>query len=411
MKQIKLNLFIILSAIVGGIGIFSSCTKMDDYLKYIDGKEIIYTGKVDSLQFRSGRNRVVFSGLLISDPNIAKVTIYWNSRKDSLIIPVQRSAGIDTLEQEIPLVEGTYNFEVYTFSKEGRPSVPAQATGKSYGALYESSLYDRPIKNISQQDGYVLMEWYNADPTSFVELQYEDTDGVLRNREVPATSDTTMLFGCKPESKIKMQTCYLPDAYAIDTFSVAPKYVNADADYSQRYLLNPGGGTDGILGVEISGGFGYPLDWTISDEVKVDANHQGWSVTNKALYFASVTGVNISNGKVYQTTTLPPGSYTLSYNCSNGSPLTGTRTRVDVYFLATAGNSLPDFQNIENDASVLSWYRLEASKLITGEHSIQFKLDEETEITLGFVMNINNLNTTASNYVVNQVKLVYDAVF
>ena len=411
MKQINLYLFIILSAVIGGIGIFSSCTSMDDYLKYTDGKEIIYTGKVDSMVFRSGRERVVFSGLLISDPNIAKINIYWNNRKDSLIIPVQRSTGIDTLEYEIPLKEGTYNFEVYTFSKEGRPSVPAQATGKSYGALYESSLYDRPIKNISQQNGYVLMEWYNADPTSFVELEYEDTEGGLNYRTVPATSDTTMLFGCKPESKIQMQTCYLPDDYAIDTFRVALKWVNADADYSQRYLKNPGDGADGILGVEISGGFGYPLDWTVSDEVKTDANHQGWSKTDKALYFTSVTGANVANGKVYQTITLPPGSYTLSYNCKTGSPLTGTRTRADVYFLATTSNSLPDFQNIENDASVLSWYRLEQSKLITGEHSIQFNLEEETEITLGFVMNINNLNTAASYYEVNQIKLVYDAVF
>lgn len=407
MKQIKLYLFIILSTVTGGIGFFSSCTGMDDYLKYTDGKEIVYTGKVEYMMFRSGRERVVFTGYLISDPNIAKVSIYWNNRKDSLIIPVQRSAGVDILEEEIPLKEGTYNFEVYTFNKEGCPSVPSQVTGKSYGARYESSLYDRPIKDISQKDGYVLVEWYNADPTSFVELEYVNTGNNLLYRTVPASSDTTMLFDCKPESKIRMRTCYLPDWSAIDTFSVAPKWLNADADYSQRYLKNPGG-PDGILGVEIGSGYGYPLDWIVSDEVKTDANRHGWSKTNKALHFESITGANITNGKVYQTTTLPPGSYTLSYNCLRGNPLTGNRARTDLYFLAVAGNFLPDFQNVENDNSVLSWYRLEASRLVTGERSIEFRLEEETEITLGFVMNFKE-NT--SNYVVNRITLIYDAVF
>jgi len=407
MKQIKINLFIILSVVICIIWI-SSCTGMDDYLKYTNGQEIVYTGKVDSLHFRSGRERVVFSGLLISDPSIAKVSIYWNSRKDSLIIPVQRTAGIDTLEQEIPLKEGTYNFEVYTYSKEGRPSVPGYETGKSYGPLYESSLYDRPIKDIVQEDGYVLMEWYNADPTSFVSLNYEGTDDAWHNRIVEATSDTTMLIDCKPESRIQMQTCYLPDEYAIDTFSVASKWVNANADYTYRYLKNPGGGTGGILGVEIGGGYGYPLDWTVSDEVKTDADRHGWIKANNALYFESVAGSNITNGKVYQSTVLPAGEYTLSYNCLRGNPLTGNRARTDIYFLIATGNGLPDFQDIENDASVLSWYRLETSKLITGERSIVFQLKEEREITIGFVMNIKDAN---SNYIVNQVKLMYNAVF
>ena len=407
MKQIKLNIFIVLSAVLCGIWI-SSCTGMDDYLKYTDGKEIIYTGQVDYMVFRSGRNRVVFSGYLISDPSIAKVSIYWNNRKDSLIIPVQRSGGVDRLEEAIPLQEGTYNFEVYTYNEGGRPSVPAQRTGRSYGALYEGSLYDRPIKNIIQKDGYVLIEWYNADPTSFVELEYEDMEGAGCYRAIEATSDTTMLLGCKPESKIRMRTCYLPDYSAIDTFSVAPKWINADADYSQRYLKNPGGGADGILGVEVGGGFGYPLDWTVTDEVKTDDNRQGWSNTNKALYFESLTGAEIVNGKAYQTTTIPPGSYSISYNVRGGSPLTGNRARTDIYFLAAAGKSLPDFQQIENSASVLAWYRLEASKLITGERTIQFQLEEETEITIGFVMNING---AGSYYAVNQIKLMYDAVF
>ena len=47
------------------LGNFSSCTKMDDYLKYTDGKEILYIGKPEAMQMRSGRERVQFYGILI----------------------------------------------------------------------------------------------------------------------------------------------------------------------------------------------------------------------------------------------------------------------------------------------------------------------------------------------------------
>ena len=56
----------------------TSCTKMDEYLKYTDGKEILYTGIPDSIAMYSGYNRVVFRGVLASDPKIAKIKIYWN---------------------------------------------------------------------------------------------------------------------------------------------------------------------------------------------------------------------------------------------------------------------------------------------------------------------------------------------
>ena len=47
----------------------TSCTKMDEYLKYTDGKEILYTGIPDSIAMYSGYNRVVFRGVLASDPS------------------------------------------------------------------------------------------------------------------------------------------------------------------------------------------------------------------------------------------------------------------------------------------------------------------------------------------------------
>ena len=51
------------------LGSFSSCTQMDEYLKYTDGKEILYIGKPEGMQMCSGKGRVQFYGILI-DPKI-----------------------------------------------------------------------------------------------------------------------------------------------------------------------------------------------------------------------------------------------------------------------------------------------------------------------------------------------------
>src|SRR6188474_3700427 len=74
-----------------------ACTDMDDYLKYTGGKDLIYTGKVDSVHVLAGNSRVVISGLLIADPKITQVKIYWRMRQDSLKLDITRSPGVDSL--------------------------------------------------------------------------------------------------------------------------------------------------------------------------------------------------------------------------------------------------------------------------------------------------------------------------
>lgn len=414
MKQIKSNVILILIAVFGGWGSYS-CTGMDDYLKYTDGKEIIYTGKVDSLHFRSGRERIVFSGLLISDPNIAKVSVFWNSRKDSLIIPIQKSTGIDTLMQEIKLKEGAYNFEVYTFSKENRPSVPTYVTGKSYGDRYESGLYERPIKNVTHMrgdgfypDGYVLVEWYNADPTSFVLIDYRDMNHLQRRRVISAASDTSILDGCNPLTEIKMQTCYLPDAYAIDTFRVgSPKIIRVDADITEMYIKNAGAGNSGIKGNYLNGNseWGEPVDWIVTDPVKVNAHQHGWANRDGGVLHPETWGSgDFENGKIYQPFTLPKGIYELSYYCVGSAAANNDWNKINAYFVAAKGVEPPDIYTVESDENVLGLFHGNGTSF-RDWHSITFTLNEETEINIGFVFNLKN----ESQFRIKEIKLMYKA--
>jgi hypothetical protein len=427
MKQIK-YLFILIVSIM----IIASCSDMDDYLKYTGGKEIVYTGKVDSLIMRSGRERVVVDGLLIADPNIVKVNVYWDveGKKDSVIFSDQadpsapnylkrKAVGIDTLFYSIPLPEDTYNFKVFTYDRQGRSSVEVNIVGQSLGEKYQKSLYDRPIKSIMQKAGYMEIEWYNSDLTSFVELTWFDSDDAENRTMVYAEDKVTRLLNAKENEPIKMQTFHYPASYAIDIFSVPPRYIKADSDWTELYIKNSGNDEVGFWGTTLGSAsganYGSLIDWTVTDPVKISGIYAGWSDRDKfgVLYFESKAGTPIKNGQIYQTVTLPAGAYKLHYVCNAVAPATSDATRVTAYFVASRGTVLPDIDVLQDntlisaDENILGYIRgAGGSNFKNNTLPIQFTLDEETEITFGFVANLDG----SSRIHIQNVKLISAAV-
>src|SRR5688500_13101275 len=97
--------------------ILFSCSKMHDtYDDFIKDGQVVYTERVDSAKAYPGNNRMGLSMLLISDPRISTVKVYWNicGQQDSTEKAVQRTAGVDTVWFSYPkLAEGTYTFNIY----------------------------------------------------------------------------------------------------------------------------------------------------------------------------------------------------------------------------------------------------------------------------------------------------------
>src|SRR6266542_2730345 len=86
-------------AVIGCIIIFS-CSKVDDtYKDFIQEGEIVYTAKVDSATPYPGNYRMDLSMLLISDPKISKVRVFWNTglQPDSTEKEVHRTTDVDTV--------------------------------------------------------------------------------------------------------------------------------------------------------------------------------------------------------------------------------------------------------------------------------------------------------------------------
>jgi len=412
----------------------ASCTKMDDFKKYVEGGEISYTGRVDSLKIRSGKNRVLVQGLFISDRKITKCKIYWNSRQDSLIIPVTRNLAVDTLRKYVTgLQEGSYNFEVITYDAVGNPSIPVVKSGiKVYGANYNASLINMPISDVSLDNAVATITWGGLDKMSgaqYMDVSYTNTAGTLVKEKKAVSSIMAQLANYKYRSTFDYRTVYLPDSLAIDTFYTEVRTgVNARTDVTSVYIDNPGKmdpkSTTGTKFLPVSTSQGATVNavvwrrlagWTSNAQANnwgtgfdtfgtwVERTAEG--VTNfgtmslEAGKNTATSALNtMTNGKIYQTKLLPAGEYSLEARVGNAS------ANSPIYFVANVGSQIPDVNDLKakptmlnisaaNDASYM--------QIVTSAQgyniAISFTLQQPTTVSFGFVATLTG-NTTTNQY-------------
>lgn len=211
---------------------FTSCRKMDDYKSFQGGKEIYYPGILDSARVFSGNKRVLLWGLFTSDPKIVKYKVFWNGRESFIEKDIVRSAGVDTVELFLNnLTEGGISFEIRTFDEKGNSSVPVNVSGIVYGANYATGLinrgYNRGTTVYDDNTGVLTIDWVSIDPTSiFTLVEYTDTNGKNRRLKVTDVEATkTFITDYKKGTNIAINTAYLPNTTAIDTFYVEKKEI------------------------------------------------------------------------------------------------------------------------------------------------------------------------------------------
>jgi hypothetical protein len=380
--DIMKNINVVFLWVVAVLAVGASCTDMDDYLKYTGGKELIYTGKVDSVHVLAGNNRVVITGLLISDPKITRLKMYWNTRQDSLAMDIERSAGVDSLSIPIQLAEGRYNFELITYDAAGNSSVTVFSSGSSYGTTYQESLINRPVKSAEATGGNnVKLEMYNADETAlFTELTYTAVGDQEKTLRIPASVSIVNLPDIKSASRFRYQTYYLPEKLAIDTFKAAPQIIGPSEDITNVYFKNPG--RYFLRGDAGTGKWGTPKDWLFNTAVtnQDGGNGGGWSWDDGGvIHFETKDwgGDGVNNGKVWQTFELPAGTYTMSFEVGNhnDNPFT-------VEELVVKGTELPDIDNLGEPLAVFHG----RPNALNGTHKLAFTLDEPTTVSIGWVV-------------------------
>jgi hypothetical protein len=192
---------------------------MDIHKDYLEGGEKVYLSKPLSVNFRAGHDRVVAELVLYNSPNVKTVDISWNSGRDTQSTPVSLSTGLDTLLIPITgLEERAYTFTLVTTDAYGNHSLPFTGTSAAYGALFQASLNNQPIRQIDIAENGGQIQWVTSlDFLLSNEIQYVSKNGENLTVLVPA-GVVAALPEAKVSSKVTYRSLFLPETTAIDTF-------------------------------------------------------------------------------------------------------------------------------------------------------------------------------------------------
>ncbi|MGV3766247.1 MAG: DUF4998 domain-containing protein [Chitinophagaceae bacterium] len=352
-----------------------SCSKWDDYKKHIETGEILYTGKLDSAKIFSGKERIQVYGLLNSDPKIVALKVFWNEMKDSAVYEI-KPAQVDTFRQFINISEGIRPFTIYTYDAQGNKSVPVVVTGVSYGSAYRRKLTNRILAGIEHEPGYSMMNWEQLDPSvgpQYTEVQYTDS-GSTRSVLVKPSEAAAVMPGMDTTTMVRYRTIFKPDPTSVDTFQVPfiERMLKIAPQLNNRKVPFVASGKDGR--------WGNLADWKSNDAVKSHGGFGGWDEWNGNIFnVESGWGApSITNGKIWQTRVLNPGTYVFAISDLRDTNLTeGDK----VYLVVAEGDGLPDVEQVQT--------AIGSTKIVNGKPlsalNVEFTLTERKEVSMGFL--------------------------
>ncbi|WP_106830196.1 DUF4998 domain-containing protein [Parabacteroides pacaensis] len=219
MKQNYINLFLLCTLLLG----LANCDGMDaTYKDFLKDGEIVYAGITDSVKFYPGRNRAKLS-FYILDPSVVRTRIYWNNQSDSIELTVDPLNHPEPYFVEITnLKEGSYSFDLYTFSENNNSSMKVNIVGRVYGNEYENSLLNTPMKGayaLEDNPDDFEINWGSPDLSAIgSEVVYTDKEGKETTVFAPSSDKTTLIRNYRKGTNFLFRTLFLPEETAIDTF-------------------------------------------------------------------------------------------------------------------------------------------------------------------------------------------------
>ena len=394
MKNIK-HILLIAIMVVLGIYIYSCTDTSDDYLQFVKDGEISYTEKVSDLMVYPGRNRVQVKGAIVADPKVTEVRIYWNSKQDSVVVPINRTSGIDVFSKIIDgLDENIYNFVTKTFDAQGNSSVEVSMTSEVFGDRYINTLINRPILN-SEITGETPMLTINFDAMDLstgvfgTEVIYQSIDGSEKSIFVDINSPSIDILDYELKSSIRYRTAYLPVETAIDTFysdydafipNITPILKNASQPFQPvaeqtdgrfRTLAAPWITNDAAKS-HYSDTYGYVGGYD---------NYNGSATDSRTATMSLEAGYGgepyFTNAKIYQTAWADAKTYKLLVDVYNTNYASGSN-----YIVITIGDvGIPDVTAVTTAPEVLAYKSISAR----GVQTIEFTVPEISKVSIGIV--------------------------
>ncbi len=375
------------------------CSKYDDYKKYMPDGEIIYPQKADSVKTYPGKNRIQLEWVIV-DPKVTSCKIFYEQGgvQESTTVAISAHSDYfnDTIRIIIPnLEETTYAFKIVSYDDFGHSSVTVEAEESAYGEVYEDALVNRTLKSkVYDINKGLNLEWFGADDTEIaVKLSYTDINGNNRTMFVADSVTTTSIPDFKVSEPLFYSTMYKPVPAAIDTFyaQVIEEKIPYYADITSM-LKNTG---DPFIKGDMvhDNRFYVAADWIANAAAAANGNVdnlKGGGCLTMWAWGGYSPSTNFVNGKLYQTVELEAGTYRFDafvFSTSNAVN--------KAYVVAALGNNLPDIDNVSQAlASVLVPAGIAEGAASKPTLSVEFTITEKTNVSLGFLANINSTQET-----------------
>jgi hypothetical protein len=273
--------------------IFASCENfMDIHQEYLEGGEIVYAPKPLAIQFNAGMDKIEFVCLMENGTNVKTIDIYYtnkDNKKDSLILPVSLSTGLQTVSTILPnMGEKSYTFTVRTTDSNGNKSLNTTGVGTSYGDTFLKTLSNRFVNKADYSNKNGVVTWGLA-PQSYVwsELIYISGAGV-QDTLIVLPDETTSTRPVDLNGYIKYRSVYKPEPTALDVvygeWATGGKWVDAIFGGGAYSLWFAGNGTSAgwdatkiELAYDPENPFIYVYEGTLqSGEIKMPTVRGNW---------------------------------------------------------------------------------------------------------------------------------------
>ncbi|TFF35475.1 DUF4998 domain-containing protein [Mucilaginibacter psychrotolerans] len=388
--KIKLQylLWLLLIAAVTG------CSKKNENYKLLTaGGEIYYPGVIFKPSHKAGNLRTMLLWNPSPDPKIKNYRVFWNNKQDSVIIDATSHDPADTVKVLIPdLKEGTYNFTIYSINTNGNISIPVSLNGvRVYGPIYQSGIFNRgynadkpyTVKPGSVQLNFNQIKVDSVTINTRTVIKYITTAGSTQTISLKPSDSTVVVNDLQLGTPVTYQSSYLPFKGAIDEFTVQTPTtfptIKLEGEVTGFFIKNPG--YPFYRSDNGTGKWGLPKDWQYNRNVvnQDGGKGGGWSTDNGGvIHFESkdYSGDGITNGKVYQTISLPAGRYALEIETA------GNGGTINANEIVALGESLPDIDNI---GTPLALYHGDQNS-IGYSHTLNFTLSQSSTVTIGWVV-------------------------
>lgn len=213
-----------------------SCTDLTETYKDFQGDgEISYTGKVDSIIFREGLNKVQLEGFLYYTRTAKELVISWNDERKVVDIEnLPKNKKIEVLIDD--LEEGIYLFKVYTLDKDQNRSIVTTVQANVYGDSFIEAQNQVPYSITNTERNTVEIDWGDIPKLAKVHLDYTDYYGVQKQIVITTGIGETSIYKFKPASKLKITTLVLPSDDALEYIPLESEYYDFPALYDPEML-------------------------------------------------------------------------------------------------------------------------------------------------------------------------------